>query len=306
MSKDDGKKLVAEVRERWAGLVLESGIRDLREEAEELSLMCESQTVGDILSVFDEKAGGLDDQFKAIVGDIVSMVTELAEKMNPDFFEDVDVDNPDQAAKELTEKLMGLGDGFKEMADIYKSKKESDGARAAMGEAFKSSAGREAIEVAKELKDDDIVQAAAKAAGGELMKKIVTKVAEFIPFGKQVMDALKMVKGVASIGGKLKGLFKKFKKSKADPQDKFADFAAKVARGKNQELGDFAKVLQLDDDAEEVLDDRLEVKYVKDYVEMIRGVSPDTPISDIDINELITKWVKEDEGLANANLDIEA
>ena len=175
-----------------------------------------------------------------------------------------------------------------------------------MGEAFKSPAGKDAISLAKELKDDDIVQAAAKAAGGELMKKIVTKVAEFIPFGKQVMDALKMVKGVASIGGKLKGLFKKFKKSKASPQDKFADFAAKVARGPDQDLGEFAKILQLDDDAEEVLDDRLEVKYVKDYVEMIRGVPPETAISDIDINELITKWVKEDEGLANADLSIEA
>ena len=296
--------IIAEARERWAGLVLEAGIRDLREEAEELSLMCEAQTVEDILSVFDEKAGGLDDQFKAIIGDIVNIVVEQAKNIKPEIFEDMDVDSPEEAAEQLSGMLLDMGENFKEMGTEYQANKEDKGARIAAADAFKSNAGRDAIDAATELKDNDLVKGAAKAAGGEFVKKLLTKIAEFVPFGKQVMDAVKMVAGVAKIGGKLKGLMKKFKKSKASPQDKFADFAEKVARGPDQELGDFASVLQMNDDLEEVLDDRLEVKYVKDYVDKLRSVDPSTSVDDININELITQWIKEDEGLADTDLDV--
>tara|TARA_E500000331_G_scaffold356299_1_gene414198 strand:+ start:2517 stop:3437 length:921 start_codon:yes stop_codon:yes gene_type:complete len=301
---DDSRIILQEAKERWAELVFETSLKDLREEASVEITLNEQRTVADILSVFDEKASGLDDKFNAIVGDIVNLIVDFAQKVNPEIFQDTDVDSPEDASQDLVEKLQDMGKNFKGLSRYYARNKDEMGPRKAAAEAFKSDEGRAAIEDAKELKDNEVIQAAAQAAGGELLKKLIGKIAEFVPFGKQIMDAIQLVTSVSKVGGKLKRLMNKFKKSKATPQEKFADFAEKIARGPDQELGEFASILQMEDDIEEVLDDRLEIKYVRDYVAQLRKVDPETPVNRININDVITKWIKDDEGLKQASLKV--
>ena len=97
---------------------------------------------------------------------------------------------------------------------------------------------------------------------------------------------------------KLKGFFKKAKAADAPPEEKFADFAKGIARGKDKNMGEFAQALQMNDDLEATLDDRLEIKYIEDYVKQLEDVAksnPDMPIEDIDINKVVGTWVKEEQ-----------
>ena len=215
----------------------------------------------------------------------------------------------DKTRAELREQLVAIAKNLKVMAQAYGDTVEGVGPRRAAVAALKSKEGKAAWEGIKELRKAD----AAKNAGAGLLGasfkasllKLMTAMAKnLIPYGSNILDGWKMMKDARSMGGKIKGIFDKFKKSNAPPEDKFAAFAKTVAKGPDKDLGEFADALQLNDDAEKLVDDRLEVKYIEDYVDKLRNMPPETPISEFDINDLITQWVKE-QGIEQAAVKVD-
>jgi hypothetical protein len=323
------------VRRRWDSLVLQERIRgvisDLQQECKTLyssdpflsdvpleerltlgQFMCmfgdlgpatgtiNEITVGEVLQNFKNKAGELGDKFKVMVTGIIDLITDLASKIKGDDFDEAlkeeGVDDVGEATNKMTETIFGIKENLEEMWADYKKSKEDMPPKAAMGAAMQGDAGKGAVDNMKEFAGNPVVKLAAKTVAGELFKKFLGQIAEFVPFGKQIVAGAKLVtKGIGAFK-KIRGFFKKAKKSAEPPEAKFADFAQSIARGKDKNMGEFANALQMNDDLEATLDDRLEIEYIKDYVEQLETAAasnPDMPIEDIDINKVIGTWVKE-------------
>ena len=351
--------IINEARTRWASLVLETQICEVRDEWQRMHEDCpqdvtvgtileiiddrpgrfiyEQQTVGDVLDSFDTKSDAIEGDLEKNIGKVVDELMKYAEDLEglpygdlkaniesaggdaPDnakkmgtkteFDEEEAKELHDQAKEALKQKIIDIANDLKAIVNEFNSNKDAEGPKKAAAMAFKKS-GQPAFEKINALRKDPVAQAAASGylgtKGKDKLKKVMTDlVKEFVPFGKQMMNAWKMMKGAMKAGGKIKGLFAKFKKSNAEPEDKFADMAAKIARGKDKQMGEFAKVLQLDDNIEAVIDDRLEIKYIEDYVAKLRDIPPETPLADIDINDMITNWVKQ-QGHENVDLSVDA
>ena len=257
-------------------------------------------TVGEVLTNFKNKAGELGDKFKTMVTGIIDLIMDLAERIKGDEFseslEDEGVSDVGEATNKMTEAIFGIKENLEEMWADYKKSKEEMPPKAAMGKAMQGDAGKGAVENMKEFAGNPMTKLAAKTVAGELFKKFIGQVAEFVPFGKQIVAGAKLVtKGIGAFK-KLKGFFKKAKKSEEPPEAKFADFAQTIARGKDKNMGEFAKALQMNDDLEAAMDDRLEIEYIQDYVKQLEDAAasnPDMPLEDLDINKVVGKWIKE-------------
>ena len=298
---------VSVARSRWSGLVLEAGIR---EASADLMLLTESSaaSVGDILAQFDDAASDLDNK----VMDFVKSALKFANQFTPDAIEAAsgeEVDDKDvDGILEFFSELKGMFD------DVMSAIKSAGDSVKKQVKAFFKEGGKKILEGFSNLKElyeeNKVAQAVFKKIGGEAIKstikKLVEKVAPLIPYGGTVLAAAKTLKGVAETGGKLAGMFSRFSKEKnKSPQEKFAEFAAEIARGPdNDALGDLASILQMNDDIEDILDDKVEVQFVEYYVDHLREIDPSTPIENIDINNMLTDWIKDELGAQEADVAV--
>jgi hypothetical protein len=130
------------------------------------------------------------------------------------------------------------------------------------------------------------------------------KIASFIPVVKKLKIAWDFTKNVFSIGGKIKSLFQKVKKASAEPQEKLATVAKTLVKGKDEKLGTLGKILQLDDNIESVIDDKLKAEFIQFYTDHLRSIDPNTPIADINVNKMLTDFIKNQYGKPNVNLEL--
>jgi len=308
LNEISGKDVICEAQERWAYVVLREGVRDVLDEARELHLLIEAgTTVGDVLSQFDDTASDLDNKVMEFVKTAMDFVKPFAAGAI------IEAGGPD-AEEDDIESIVKYFSEIKDMfADVIKAIKKAGESVKEQVKAFFKEGGTKILEAFSNVKElyesSELAKKIFKAVGGEAIKKtvmkIVDKIAPLIPFGGQVLAAAKMIKGAISIGGKLKSLVSKFKKSKASPQEKFAAFAEKIARGPdNDELGELASILQMNDDIEDILDDKVEVQFVKFYVEHLRGMDESKPIESININTMLTDWIKDELGAKTADVTV--
>ena len=311
LNEVSGKDVICEARERWAYIVLREGVRDVLDEARELHLLTEAgMTVGDVLSQFDDAASDLDNSVMEFVKMAMDFIKPFAVDAIQSAAEESDIEAKEEDIDDILEFFSEIRSMFD---DVVKAiKKAGEGVKDQVKAFFKEGGSKilEAFAKVRELYEkNELAQAVFKAIGGEAIKetvmKLVDKVAPLIPFGGQVLAAAKMMKGAMSIGGKLKSLVSKFKKSKASPQEKFAAFAEKIARGPdNDELGELASILQMNDDIEDILDDKVEVQFVKFYVDHLRGMDESEPIESININTMLTDWIKDELGAKTADVTV--
>ena len=300
----------------------------------------QSETVGDILASFDTEAGGIEGDLEKMVDELVKGIMKFADKgqdlkqrpakqikkdlktkvkkeTGKDLRNKADMDDDaiakqehDKQADELRKALLAIADDLKALQKTFSDAEEKGGGKKAAYKAFKSGHGKAALKKIAALRK---LPAAKNAAGGflgteakdQLVKLMQNLVKKFVPYSSTIIDGWKMLKGAKEAGGKIKGIFAKFKKSNAPPEDKFAEYAKSIARGPDKKMGDMAKALQLDDSAEAVIDDRLEIQFIEDYVAKLRDVDPKTPLADVNINDMITKWVKQ-QGHENIDLEVAA
>jgi hypothetical protein len=353
---------VDEARLRWASVVLEKRVLEVRDALRLDHLNCaptstvadivetwdelcfrellseQDKTIGDILTQFDDKAESLEGDLSSLINQAVAAIMKHVDQLESlktppgdvikkqiikvaavgDF--KLSAPGEKEKKKEAAEKRKKIKDDLRaELSDvaqsltgmvrIYEQNKEEEGGRKAAMMAIRSDDGSEALKKLKTLTQNDAFRAAAmggigadiKKAVVPLIKKLVTKI---VPYASAIEDGWNMIKNAKKKSKKLMGIFAKFKKSAAPPEDKFAAFAKTVAKGPDKDLGEFADALQLDDDAEKLVDDNLEIKYIEDYVDKLRSMPPETPIADVDINDLITQWIK-GQGLEDATLEVE-
>jgi hypothetical protein len=296
-----GESLVCASRKRWESVVLRERIRELAVEARQLHLLTEAagMTVGDVLSQFDEAASDLDNKVIEFVKEALKFVMAY----NKDAIEEAAGEEVDEGDLDgIVDFFVNLKKMFDDVMSVIKSAGESIKDQV---KAFFKEGGKKILEAFAKVKDlyekNKLAKIVFDKIGGDAIKKtikeLVDKVAPLIPFGGQVLAAAKMLKGAISIGGKLKSLVSKFKKTKASPQEKFAAFAEKIALGPdNDDLGELASILQMNDDIEDILDDKVEVEFVKFYVDHLRGMDESAPIEEININTMITDWIQDEFG----------
>ena len=279
-----------------------------------------SGTVGGVLAMLDDKVSSMDDSMSKLIEAIISIAVEYApEKLKKKVEENEDIQKAKGAAKDLKE----VYDWFKELLDMAKGlKKAWDDAKKAQPDGVKKQLQhlwgnnkdsiKEVFEHVGALKEmygeNETFKAMVNAAGFEKLKEFMAKGVELaiksIPYGSQLVAGAKMLASVAKLGGKIMTLFKKAKAAKADPQEKLAAVAKNLVRGKDENLGDFGKIFQMDDDLEAVLDDKLEAEFIEWYSKKLRGLPPETPLDSVNVNKVITTWVKNVYGKKNAAVGI--
>jgi hypothetical protein len=279
-----------------------------------------SGTVGGVLALLDDKVSDMDSSMSKLIDAIVTMAVEYTpEKLQSKVKGNEQLQRVAGAAKDLKEVV----EWFKTLADMAKALKK----------AWDDSGKAEPDNLKKRLqslwnKNKDVVKgtlehivglkklyggnetfkAMVNAAGFEKLKEFMTKGVELaiksIPYGGQLVAGAKMLASVAKVGGKIMDLFRKAKAAKADPQEKLAAVAKNLVRGKDENLGEFGKIFQMDDDLEAVLDDKLEAQFVEWYAKKLRELPPETPLEKANVNRLITDWIKQVYGKSNAEVGL--
>lgn len=275
-------------------------------------------TVGEILATIDNRVSDMDSQFAQLVEEIIKFAEEFgAEEVAEGIQALRDLSKAPDEIKEIKawfEKLKEKATGL--LSSYKKSKTEApDSIKKQLQYLFKND--REVVSSTLEhVKSIQVlykkngtfkafVDSTAGAALKTAMQKIVEQVIKAIPYGAQIVAGLQMLVKAAEIGGKMWELFKKAQAAKEmSPQDKLAAVAKNIVRGKDEKLGEIGKILQLDDDLEATLDDKLEADFITWYVEQLRSVPPDTPLDQVDVNKVLTGWVKKVYGKPNVQIGL--
>ena len=272
-----------------------------------------SATVGDILAAFDDTVNDMDNAMSEFLQKIIEFAKQYApeniKKMIEQGEEKVkSIQNYKKDAEEIIawfKKLKDLGTAL--VAAFKEAKgKHPDNAKKMLQYLWtqKKDVAQGVIEHFKLLKgmyekNETFKQCVDKVFGDAFKKTMIALVQQaikLIPYGDKIVAAAKLVKNVADIGGKIKDLFASFKKAKASPQDKFAAFAQKIVQGPdNPQLGAIGKAIQLNDKLEATIDDKLEAKFIKAYIETLKNADPATPISKLDANKLIGDFIKKEQ-----------
>jgi len=290
-------------------------------------LMLEAgMTVGDLLASFDETVSDMDDS----MANFIKEALEFAEEYAPE-----NISAMIKKSKEAAELASSNKDDVKEMLEWFtdlkkygvdlqsawrEAKKKYDDIKKSLQWLWgnKKEQITDVLDHFKGLKDlytsnetfKGLVDTVFTSALKQAIKKLVEQAVKLIPYGDKLVAGYQMIKKAVEVGGKIKSLFASFRKSQQSPDEKFADFAEKIAKGPdNDQLGKFGKALQLNDDLEDVLDDKLEAEYIKWYVGELRKIakdSPDKSIADININKIITDWIKKKYDRADADVGVDA
>jgi len=277
-------------------------------------------TVGSVLAAIDDKVSSMDDSLSKLIEAILQMAMEYA----PDKLKNKVKDNEElQSALSQGKDAVEITGWFKKLVELAKGLKVAwEDAKKAQPDSLKKKlqhlwgknkdAMRETFEHVKSLKDlyesNETFKKMINAAGFEKLKEFAAKGVEMaiksIPYGSQLVAGAKMLVSISKLGGKIMSLFKKAKAADAPPQEKLAAIAKNLAKGKDQDLGEFGKILQMNDDLEAVLDDKLEAQYITWYTDQLRKVAPNTKLSELNINKLVTDWIKNNYGKQAANVGV--
>jgi hypothetical protein len=277
-------------------------------------------TVGGVLALLDDKVSDMDNSTSKLIDAIVAVAVEYTpEKLQNKIKNNEQLQKVAGAANDLREVV----EWFKTLVEKVKVlKKAWDEAGKAAPDSTKKRLqnlwGKNKDDVKGTLEhvvglkklynENETFKAMVNTAGFEKLKEFMAKGVELaikaIPYGGQLVAGAKMLASVAKVGGKIMDLFKKAKAVKADPQEKLAAVAKKLVRGKDENLGEFGKIFQLDDDLEAVLDDKLEAQFVEWYAGKLRELPPETPLERVNVNSMITDWIKKVYGKTNADVAI--
>lgn len=300
---------------RFSGLVLE--MRLLLEEPQSPAASSEN-TVGAVLAALDDRVSEMDTKLGEFIQALIKMAAELSPEEVKKKIEAVqkDVKDYQKDTKDIQkwcEKLVELVKATKVAWDKSKSE-QPDSLKKRLMFLF-STQGKVLVETFKHvmsMKDlyqkNDLFKHLIASAGFNALKELWATykddIVNLIGHGTGLSTAWKIVKGIMSIGGKVADLFKKAKEANASPQDKLAAVTKQTIKGKDEKLGILSKILQLDDDLEAVLDDKLEAKFIDWYTGKLRELPPSTPLKDVDANKLLTDFVKGAYGKSKAHVGL--
>lgn len=293
-------------------LVLEGSLLLMEAEASEGG----GATVGSILAALDDKVSEMDSSMIKLVNEIIN----LSSQYSPENVSKI-LKTGQKSEKEMQE-IVGWFKTLKELALKLKegwSKSKSDHPDSLKNQivSFFSANKELSVKAFNHLKalktlwdKNELFKESMKATGFAALKKFWdsfgSQVLEAIPIVGTIIKGAKMIGSIFNLGGKIKELFKKAKEVKAPPEDKFAAVAKSLVKGKDQNLGALTKIIQIDDDIEAVLDDGLESKFVQWYVAKLREMSPETPLSEINANSMLTDFIKGEFGKPRANVSLDA
>ena len=292
----------------------------------DILLLEAGMTVGDVLASFDETVSDMDDSMANFIKEAVTFAEEYApENISAMIKKSREAVELAQSKKEDVEEMM---DWFKDLKGYgtaligawKEAKKKYEDLKKALQWLWgnKKEQINDMLDHFKGLKDmyadndtfKELVDSVFTEALKKAIKKLIEQAIKLIPYGDKLVAGYQMIKKAIEVGGKIKSLFAAFRKTQQSPDEKFGDFVEKIAQGPdNDELGKFGKALQLNDDLEAVLDDKLEAEYIKWYVGELRKVAkdnPEKPISDININKLITDWIKQKYDKADADVGVDS
>ena len=273
-------------------------------------------TVGSILAALDDKVSEMDSTMMKLVNEIINVASQYSPENVAKILKS------GQKAEKETQEIVKWFSTLKELALKLKegwAKSKSDHPDSLKNQILSFFSSNKEISTKtfnhfkslKEMWDKNAVfKETMKASGFAAFKKFWdsfgSQVLEAIPFVGMIVKGAKMIGSIFSLGGKIKELFKKAKEAKAPPEDKFAAVAKSLVKGKDQNLGALTKIIQLDDDIEAVLDDGLESKFVQWYVGKLREMPPETPLSDVNANKMLTDFIKNEFGKPNADVSVAA